>query len=104
MNRMRAPTEFGFTTAPYIPPERTRPLWRTLLMAALIALIPIVGPGMSAVYVDRRSIPSTYSAAEAVKTAVIQFLAVALLALLFWAVLVLLFGFSVTIDPRFSRS
>src|SRR5688572_13467257 len=56
MDRMRAPTEFGFTTGPYIPPERTRPLWRSLFFGALLALIPIVGPGISAVYVDRREI------------------------------------------------
>ena len=31
MDRLRAPTEFGFTTGPYVPPERPRPLWPTLL-------------------------------------------------------------------------
>lgn len=103
MDRMRAPTEFGFTTAPYIPPERPRPTWRTLLFAALLALIPIVGPGISAVYVDRRRIPSTFEFPDAVKTAIIQVLAVAMLAILLWIVISFVFGISFQIDPQFTR-
>jgi hypothetical protein len=104
MDRLRAPTEFGFTTPSYIPPERPRPLWRTLLFGALLAFIPIVGPGVSIVYVDRRDIPGTYEFAEALKTAIIQVVAVAILALIVWFILAALFGFSVEINPRFGRS
>jgi hypothetical protein len=103
MDRPRAPTEFGFTTPPYVPPERPRPAWRTLLFGALLALIPIVGPGVSAVYVDRRRIPGTYAFVDAVKTALIQALAVALLALMLWIVLVPLLGFHVQLDLQFGR-
>jgi hypothetical protein len=103
MDRMRAPTEFGFTTAPYIPPERPRPAWRTLLFAALLALIPIVGPGVSAVYVDRRRIPSTYEFSDALRTAIIQIVAVALLVILLWIVFALILGFHVQINPRIGR-
>ncbi len=64
MDRLRTPTEFGFTTSPYLPPERARPAWKTLVFGALLALIPFVGPGMSAVYIDRRTIPETYDTAQ----------------------------------------
>jgi hypothetical protein len=100
MDRMRAPVEFGFPTAPYIPPEHPRPLWRTLLFSALIALIPIVGPGVSAVYVDRRRIPGTYSAADAVKTALIQVVAILLLTLVVWLIVTLVLGYGIELNPR----
>jgi hypothetical protein len=99
MDRMRAPTEFGFSTAQYLPPEHPRPAWRTLLLGALLALIPVVGPGISAVYVDRRRIPGTFAFAPALRTAVIQVVAVTILGLLLWAILLLL-GFSIQLDPR----
>jgi hypothetical protein len=101
---MRAPTEFGFATAPYIPPEHPRPAWRTLVIGALLALIPVVGPGVSAVYVDRRDEPDTYAFPDALKTALIQLVAVALLALIAWVVLGLLFGISIQVNPRLSRT
>lgn len=104
MRRMRAPTEFGFATAPYIPPEHPRPAWRTLVIGALLALIPVVGPGVSAVYVDRRDEPDTYAFPDALKTALIQLVAVALLALFAWAILGLLLGVSIQISPSVSRA
>ena len=104
MERMHAPVEFGFPTAPYIPREHPRPLWRTLLFAALIAVIPIVGPGASAVYVDRRKIPGSYSFAEAVRTALIQVVAIALLALLVWVVVAVILGIRVHLDLQFTRA
>jgi hypothetical protein len=103
MDRLRAPTEFGFTTGPYLPPEHPRPAWRTLVFGALLSLIPIVGPGMSAVYIDRREIPSTYDTLEALRTALIQIAAIVLLALLVWAVFGLLLGFSIEVNPRVVR-
>jgi hypothetical protein len=103
MDRLRAPTEFGFTAGPYLPPEHPRPAWRTLLFGALLSLLPIVGPGISAVYIDRREIPSTYDALSALKTALIQIAAIVLLALLAWAVFGLLFGFSLELNPRLTR-
>jgi hypothetical protein len=102
MDRRRTPTEFGFTTAPYLPPERPRPTWRTLLFAALLALIPIVGPGVSAVYVDRRRIPSTFEFEDALKTAIIQVVAVALLAILLWGIFGFIFGISFQVNPQFT--
>jgi hypothetical protein len=104
MSRMRAPTEFGFATAAYIPPEQPRPAWRTLVVAALLALIPVVGPGISAVYVDRRNAPGSFSFAEALRTALIQIVAVLLLAVLLWVVFVAIFGFSIDATLRLGRA
>lgn len=103
MDRLRKPTEFGFTTSPYLPPDRPRPTWKTLLYGALLTLIPLVGPGVGAVYVDRRRIPSTYDFGAALRTALIQVAAVVLLALVFWLVFGLLFGITVELNPRLIR-
>jgi uncharacterized membrane protein len=103
MDRLRAPTEFGFTTSPYLAPERPRPAWKTLLFGALLALIPFVGAGMSAVYIDRRTIPGTYDAAEALRTALIQIVAIALLIVLCWIIFGLILGLSIQINPRVTR-
>ena len=102
MDRLRAPTEFGFTTGPYVPPERPRPVWRTLLFGALLALIPIVGPAISAVYVDRREIPSTYAFLPALMTAFLQIVGLALLALLVWLIFGLLLGVGIELNPRWT--
>ncbi|MCC7024787.1 MAG: hypothetical protein IT338_18305 [Thermomicrobiales bacterium] len=104
MRRRHVPTEFGFATGPYIPPEQPRPAWRTIVIGALLALIPIVGPGVSAVYVDRRDAPDSYAFPDALKTALIQLVAVALLALIAWVVLGLLFGISIQVNPRLNRA
>ena len=103
MDRWRVPTEFGFTTGPYVPPEHRRPTWKTLVIGALLSLIPFVGPGMSAVYIDRRQIPSSYDVAAALKTALIQIAAVALLAVLVWLIVGLVFGVSIQLNPQVSR-
>ncbi len=103
MDRLRPATEFGFTTGPYLPPERSRPAWKTLVFGALLALIPIVGAGMSAVYIDRRTIPETYDTAQALKTALIQIAGVALLVVLCWIVFGLVLGISIQINPRVTR-
>jgi hypothetical protein len=102
MERWREPTEFGFTTSPYLPPDRPRPAWKTLLFGALLTLIPVVGPAVSAVYIDRRRVPATYDFGSAVATALIQFAAILLLALVVWAVFGLLFGVSVQLNPKWS--
>ena len=102
MDRSRMPTEFGFTTPSYLPPERARPAWKTLVFGALLALIPFVGAGVSAVYIDRRQVPGTYDFVEAIKTAVIQIVAVALLALLVWLVFGLALGIGIELNPRMS--
>lgn len=104
MDRLRAPTEFGFATGPYIPPEHPRPAWRSLLFGALLALIPLVGPGISAVYIDRRQIPSTYDFLDALKTALLQIVAIVLLALLLWIVFGVLLGFGIELSPRLTRT
>lgn len=97
---LKAPTEFGFTTGPYVPPARPRPLWRTLLFSALLALIPVVGPGISAVYVDRRGDPESYDAVQALITAVIQLVAIAILAVIAWVVLFVVLGLSIQFTPQ----
>jgi predicted cobalt transporter CbtA len=104
MNRTHAPIEFGFPTAPYIPPEHRRPLWKTLLFGALLSIVPIVGPSIGAVYVDRRDAPGTYEAPAALKTAFIQLVAIAVLIVLLWLVLGLVFGISVQFNPRLTKS
>jgi hypothetical protein len=104
MDRLRTPTEFGFPTGPYLPPEHPRPAWRTFLFGALLALIPFVGPGISAVYIDRRQIPSTYDFVEALKTALLQIVAVVVLAVIVWAVFGLLLGISIEVNPRMVRA
>lgn len=102
MDRSRMPTEFGFTTPSYLPPERPRPAWKTLVFGALLALIPLVGAGVSAVYIDRRQVPGTYDFGGALKTAAIQIVAIAMLAVLIWVVLGLVFGISIELNPRVS--
>jgi uncharacterized membrane-anchored protein len=102
MDRSRLPTEFGFTTPSYLPPERARPAWKTLVFGALLALIPFVGAGVSAVYIDRRQVPGTYDFVDALKTALIQIVAIALLAVLVWIVFSIVLGVSIELNPRLS--
>ena len=102
MDRLRAPTEFGFTSAPYVPPERRRPTWRTLVFGGLLSLIPIVGAGIGAVYIDRRRIPSTFELGAALRTALIQALALAILLVLAWLILGLILGIGLELNPRFT--
>ena len=102
MDRLRTPTEFGFSTGPYLPPEHPRPTWKTLLFGALLTLIPFVGTGVSAVYIERRSMPGTYDFGAAVKTALIQFVAIALLIAILWTVFVLVLGVNIQLNPRVS--
>lgn len=99
MDHTRMPSEFGFTTPSYLPPERARPLWKTLLFGALLALIPLVGAGVSAVYIDRRRNPGTYDFGDALKTSFIQLIAFVVLALLFWLVFRQAFGFVIPPNP-----
>ena len=96
------PMEFGFSTPSYLPPERARPAWKTLVFGALLALIPVVGAGLSAVYIDRRQIPSTYDVLAALRTALIQIVAVTLLAVAIWAVFGIVLGMSIELNPRLS--
>lgn len=103
MDRLRAPTEFGFTTGPYLPPEHPRPGWKTLVFGALLALVPFVGAGVSAVYIDRRSIPGTFDFGEALKTALIQIVAILLLVVIFWLVFGLMMGASIQLNPEVIR-
>ena len=104
MDRVRMPTEFGFTTPSYLPPERARPAWKTLVIGALLAVIPFVGAGVSAVYIDRRQAPGTYDFLSALRTALIQIVAIALLAVLIWVVMGTVLGISIEFNPRLSRS
>ena len=102
MDRSRMPTEFGFTTPSYLPPERARPVWKTLVFGALLALIPVVGGGISAVYIDRRQIPGTYDVGAAFKTALIQIVAIAVLAVVIWLVVGVVLGIGIELNPRLS--
>ncbi|MDQ2655451.1 MAG: hypothetical protein M3Z20_20670 [Chloroflexota bacterium] len=92
MSRRPMHSEFGFTTGLYVPPARPRSAWRTLLFAALLALIPAVGPGISTVYVDRRDDPERFNFVEALATAVIQLVAVAVVAIVLWLIVVVMLG------------
>ena len=103
MDRSRMPMEFGFTTPSYLPPERARPAWKTLVVGALLALIPVVGAGVSAIYIDRRQAPGTYDFLAALRTALIQVVAIALLGVLIWLVFGIVFGISVEFNPRLRR-
>jgi hypothetical protein len=103
MYRRQAPTEFGFATSSYVPPEHPRPLWRTLLIGALLALIPAVGAGISAIYIDRRQIPGSFDFTEALKTALIQILALLVVALIV-ALILTASGFSWQLVPQFGRT
>jgi hypothetical protein len=103
MYRRHVPTEFGFSTSAYVPPEHPRPLWRTLVCGALLTIIPLVGPAVSAIYIDRRQIPSTYAFGDALKTALIQILAV-LVVVLIVAVILTALGFTVQLAPQITRS
>jgi hypothetical protein len=99
MDRRYLPEEFGFSTAAYIPPERTRPLWRTLLFCALLSLIPIIGPAMSAIYVDRRHAPRSFNFSAALVSAAIQLVALVILAAIVLFVVVVVLGMSVSLEP-----
>ena len=103
MYRRQTPTEFGFATSSYLPPEHPRPLWRTLLFGALLTLIPLVGAGVSAIYIDRRQIPGTFDFAEALKTALIQILALFVVVLVV-ALILTASGFSWQYVPQLSRT
>jgi hypothetical protein len=103
MDRLRAPTEFGFPTAPYVPREHPRPIWKTIVFGALLALIPLVGPGISAVYIDRRRIPGTFEPGEALRSAFIQAGAIVALAALVWIVFIAILGFGVGVDVSIAR-
>lgn len=100
MSRRPMPTEFGFTTTAYIPPARPRTVWRTFLFSALLFLIPVVGPGISAVYVDRRNDPERFSVTQALVTSLIQLVAVAVLAIILWVFVFAVLGVSIELDPR----
>jgi hypothetical protein len=63
-----------------------------------LALVPVVGPGISAVYVDRRDDPESFNFPQALVTAVIQLIALAVVALLFWLVFGVLLGFSLQLS------
>ena len=71
-----------------------------MVFGALLALIPLVGAGMSAVYIDRRTIPRSYDSAQALKTALIQIVAIALLIVLCWIIFGLILGLSIQLNPR----
>lgn len=93
------PSEFGFTTGLYVPPAKPRPPWRTLLFSALLLLIPAVGPAISTVYVDRRDDPEHFDFVRALTTAVIQLVAVVVVAVILWLIVGGLWGVSI----QFSR-
>ncbi len=99
MDRRYVPEEFGFSTAAYIPPERPRPIWKTLLFCALLSLIPAVGPAISAIYVDRRNVPRSFTFSTALASALIQLVALIILAAIVFVVVVMVLGISVSLEP-----
>ena len=64
----------SFYQGGYAPQNRTRPWLQTFVVAALIALIPFVGTGASAVYVERRHNPESFSLGAACGAAFLSFL------------------------------
>lgn len=98
MSRRPMPSEFGFRTGLYVPPARPRSPWRTLLFSVLLTLIPAVGPGISTVYVDRRDDPERFDFGQALTTAVIQLVAVAVVALILWLIVVVVLGVRVQLS------
>lgn len=100
MDNYRTKVEFGFSTPAFVPPEHSRPLWRTMLFGALLALIPFVGVGVSAVYIDRRRAPGSFDVAAALRTALLQLIAIVVLVLLIWLVVTLVYGNPVTFYVR----
>jgi hypothetical protein len=99
MDRRYLPEEFGFSTAAYIPPERPRPIWKTLIYCALLSLIPAVGPAIRAIYVDRRHAPRSFSFSAALVSAFIQLVALTVLAALVFILVVMVFGISISFEP-----
>lgn len=99
MDRRYLPEEFGFSTAAYIPPERPRPIWKTLLICALLSLIPVLGPAISAIYVDRRNAPRSFTFASALVSAAIQLVALIVLAVIIFVLVVMVLGISVSLEP-----
>ena len=99
MDRRYLPEEFGFSTAAYIPPERARPLWRTLLFCALLSLVPVVGPAISAIYVDRRHAPRSFDFSSALMSAAIQLVALVILTAIILFIVVVVLGISVSFQP-----
>lgn len=98
MSRRPNYAEFGFTTGPYTPSAKPRPAWRTFLFSVLLTLIPAVGPGISTVYVDRRDNPESFDFTRAFITALIQLVAIAVVALLVWLIVGVALGVSVQIS------
>lgn len=102
MDRSRVPTEFGFTTPSYVPRERARATWKTLVFGGLLSIIPLIGGGLGAIYIDRRRSPGSFDVAEALKTALLQIVAVAVLVVLLWLIFGVLLGVSIQLNPRVS--
>ncbi len=72
-------TAFDAAQSPMVQPSyahqvETRHGFRTFLVAALIALIPIVGGGASAIYVAHRRDPQNFDLGEACGAAFISLL------------------------------
>ena len=99
MDRRYLPEEFGFSTPAFVPPERPRPFWKTLLFCALLSLIPAVGPAISAIYVDRRNAPRSFTFSSALISALIQLVALIVLAALVFVLVVMVLGISVSLEP-----
>lgn len=104
MDRTYLPEEFGFSTAAYVPPDRPRPLWRTLIFGALMTLIPLVGPAISAIYVDRRRAPRSFVFSSALVSAAIQFMAVVVLAAIVLFVVVVVMGITISLEPSIENT
>ena len=98
MSRRSMPSEFGFTTGLYVPLAKPRSPWRTLLFSVLLLLIPAVGPGISTVYVDRRDDPEGFDFGRALTTAVIQLVAIAIVAIFLWLIVVVMLGVRIQIS------
>ncbi len=64
----------GYQGGSYVPKGRNG--FRTFIFAALIALIPFVGAGASAIYVERRKDPSSFNLGAACGASFLSFLSI----------------------------
>jgi hypothetical protein len=71
-----------------ITASASRPLWRTVLGAGLLCLIPVVGWSMATIYVLTRNNPERYDAGEAANAGLLLLVAI----LVWWGGMFALFS------------
>jgi len=62
-------------------------------------LVPVVGPAISAIYVDRRHAPRSFTFSSALASAAIQLVALVILTAIILFIVVVVLGISVSLQP-----